>query len=42
MELARRAERKLSRCDARFVPGGHPAACDHIHEIMKILASGPT
>ena len=41
VELARRAATKLPHCDARFVPGGHLAACDHLHEIMKILATGP-
>jgi pimeloyl-ACP methyl ester carboxylesterase len=41
VELARRAAGKLPRCDARFVRGGHLAACDHIHEIMKALATGP-
>ena len=42
VELARRAASNLPHCDARFVPGGHLAACDHVHEIMKTLATGPT
>jgi len=41
VELARRAASKLPHCEARFVPGGHLAACDHLHEIMKVLATGP-
>jgi hypothetical protein len=42
VELARRAASTLPRCEARFVPGGHLAACEHLYEIMKILAAGGT
>jgi pimeloyl-ACP methyl ester carboxylesterase len=42
VELARRAEKKLPDCEARYVPGGHLAACEHLHEIMKVLAASPT
>jgi pimeloyl-ACP methyl ester carboxylesterase len=30
---------ELARCDARFVPGGHLAACDHIPKIIEVLAA---
>jgi pimeloyl-ACP methyl ester carboxylesterase len=42
VELARRAAGTLPRCNARFVPGGHLAACDHLPEIIEILATSPT
>jgi hypothetical protein len=42
IELARRAASTLPRCDARFVPGSHLAACDHLPEIIEILATSPT
>jgi pimeloyl-ACP methyl ester carboxylesterase len=41
VEFARRAAGALPSCDARFVPGGHLAACDHVHEIIEVLVTGP-
>jgi pimeloyl-ACP methyl ester carboxylesterase len=41
VELARRAASTLPRCETRLVPGGHLAACDHVPEIIEILATSP-